>query len=139
MHEKTVEIQSLIPDYAGQGDTDARQRSDQQARALVGETLMAMRERLPSDGSTARVDDLIERCEFGDPQVLIALEDERLNDAEIGALLEASDRDFVLAGHRLSEAEPAEVPGLIDGLAADFDRHDALILKLAGVVPRGAR
>ena len=124
-------IGDLIPNYAGQGDATARRRSDQQARALVGEALTELRAKLSSDGITTKVDALIERCQFGAPAVFNALEDPRLGEPASAAQIRAADRDLVLVARQIGAAQPDELTPLIDKLVATFDRHDQLVLELA--------
>lgn len=139
MNDDSSAIEALIPDYAGQQDASARQRSDQQTRALVGEMLSAIRGRFPTDGLGARLDELIERCQFGDARVFNALEDARLGESPNAQQIAAAERDLVLLARRLTDAEPAAAGPLLDRLRAAFERHDQLILTLgqARVRPPG--
>jgi hypothetical protein len=132
MNEDSTASGDVIPNYAGQRDVSSRQLSEQQTRALVGEALSSLRERFPADGMTVRLDELIERCQFGVPRVMIALENARLGQPANAQQVAAADRELVQLARRLGGAAPGDLPRLLDELTAALDRHDELILALAG-------
>jgi hypothetical protein len=118
---------ALVPGYAGHADARARRLSDQQVRAWVGEMLAELRGRLPADGPADRLDALMMRCEFSDPHVIHAVEDERFGQPELVELVEACDRRLIEAARNGRTADAADLGALLDGLERAFDERAAAI------------
>ena len=87
-------------------------------------------------GLGAPLDALIVRCQFGDAQVLNALEDARLGEASNAEQIGTAERDLVLLARRLADVDPAAAGPQLDELAAAFDHLDQLVLKLTAAPPR---
>jgi len=116
---------SLVPGYAGHGDTAARRRSDQQVRAWVGELLVDLQDRLALDGVRERVDALLMRCEFADQHVVHAIEDDRFGQDEYAAAIEDYDRKLVAAAAACATVTAGELTALVESLERAFTERAA--------------
>jgi hypothetical protein len=118
---------AIVPGYAGHADARARRLSDQQVRAWVGEMLAGLRERLPADGYSERLDALIMQCEFGDQHVVKAIEDDRFAEPGLVELVEGCDRKLIAAASPGRETGPAGVPALLEALESAFKERSKAI------------
>lgn len=116
----------LVPGYAGHGDAVARRLSDQQVRATVGELLAELEDRVPAGPLRERLDASILRCEFGDQQVIRAIENDRFGEPDMAALVEELDRKVIAAARALWDAVADEL-ACIEALERAFDERAAAI------------
>jgi len=123
MNEERPASAPPVPGYAGHADAPARVLSDQQVRAWVGETLADLPEPLPDGGLQDRLDALLVRCEFGDPHVSRALEDDRFGQPDLAALVEARDRALVEAASRVRTTGPEGLGAVLEALERTFDER----------------
>lgn len=129
MSEETDETggTAIVPGYAGHADARARRLSDQQVRAWVGEMLADLRERVPPDGYSERLDALLLQCEFGDQHVIKAVEDDRFAEPELVELVEACDRKLIAAASAGPNTGPEGIPALLEALETAFKERSAAI------------
>jgi hypothetical protein len=122
---------ALVPGYAGHADARARRLSDQQVRAWVGEMLANLRERVPADGYSERLEALLMQCEFSDQHVIKAIEDDRFAQPELVELVEDCDRKLIAAANPGPKTAPDGVPALLEALETAFkERSEAIEARL---------
>jgi hypothetical protein len=108
-------LRSRIPGYADYADDTARHEVDKQMRALLGEALAAVRDRLKPEGALAeRLDGLLMRCEFTDQRVIRAADHARFDQALV-------DRVHALDRQLLECADAMRTVATAEELAAQLD------------------
>ena len=125
-----IQVRSLISEYAGQADAQARRRSDQQVRAWIGERLAELRQRLSLGEVSGPFDELLMHCQFGDQRVIKALEDNGFADPATSADVETEDARVIDAASASERIDAAGVAAFIDTLAAAFRRRNDAIVAL---------
>ena len=130
MTDEMTQVRSFIPAYAGHADASARRLADQQVRAWVGERLAALRERLPLDGVSAAFEDVLVHCQFGDQQVIKALEDDSFAAPDHVAVIEAEDTAVLAAAAEAERVDAGDVPAFITNLQTIFRHRSAAIVAL---------
>jgi hypothetical protein len=131
MSDDFAALRAVIPGYAGYHDLDAQRLADRQVRAFLGESLIGLRDQaLPSD-LVARLESLIEHCEFGDQHVIRAIERANLSQPDREATVEARDWQLIELAQRAATIEPAAAEGFIADLEAAFAERNTTILALA--------
>lgn len=117
-------LRSRIPGYADYADEAARHEVDKQIRALLGETLAAVRERLKPEGALAeRLDGLLMRCEFSDQRVVRAADHARFG-PELVDRVHALDRELLECADRIGTvATPEQLSAELDVAARCLDER----------------
>jgi hypothetical protein len=136
MSDAADALRALVPAYAGHADAAARKLSDQEVRAVAGELLAALAERLgpaafQDPAVQERFDDLLLHCEFGDQHSMRALDGERFGEPEIAAQIEADDRALLETAARAPEVTAPKLAGFLADLARAVDRRSATVARLA--------
>jgi hypothetical protein len=136
MSDASDALRTLVPAYAGHADAAARKLSDQEVRAVVGELLAALAERLgpaalQDPAVQERFDDLLLHCEFGDQHLMRTLGGDRFGEPEIAARIEADDRALLETAARAPAVTVPELAGFLADLAGAFDRRSATVARLA--------
>jgi hypothetical protein len=124
--DDTAFLHERIESYAGYTNDAARQRSDEQIRAYVGEALTRLRERLsPAGAASEALERLLVRCEFADQAVAHAFDAIDAIDVSAGdiAATAAADRELVTLADRADSTDAAELEALLAQIAAAFDRR----------------
>ena len=121
--DDTAFLHERIESYAGYTNDAARQRSDEQIRAYVGEALTRLRERLsPAGAASEALERLLVRCEFADQAVAHAFDAIDVSAGDIAATA-AADRELVTLADRADSTDAAELEALLAQIAAAFDRR----------------
>ncbi len=136
MNDDFAALRAVIPDYAGYHDLDAQRLADRQVRAFLGESLIELRDWDLPEAVAARLETLIEHCEFGDQRVIRAIERAGLSQPDREATVEEHDRRVIDLAQRAATIAPAAADGYIADLEAAFADRNATILALA---PRDER
>ncbi len=123
-----IQVRTTIPGYAGHDDAAARRLSDQQVRAYVGERLAELRDRLGAAVDTAVFDDALVHCQFGDQQVIKALEDAHFGEPDTVAAVEAEDERVLAA---ITGSGRVDATGSASFITAV---RDALVARIAAIV-----
>lgn len=114
-------LRQAIPSYADYTDEDGRHLVDKQVRALMGEALSLLRERIgPLDRIVAEhLDERIFACEFGDQEGIRAI-DHLAFPSGVPASIHGADRAIVALAGQASAASLAALPGFLDAIDAAF-------------------
>ena len=114
-------LRQAIPSYADYADEDARHLADKQVRAIMGEALSVLRERLARlDRVVAeRLDERIFACEFGDQEGIRAI-DHLAFPQGVPASMHGADRAIVALAGETSAVTVAELAGFLDAIDAAF-------------------
>jgi hypothetical protein len=121
-------LRERIPTYAGYADEAAQRRVDQQVRAYVGEALAGLRTRLSPTGEQADLlDKLIVHCQFGDQQIIRAIDHGALAGAEIVDYVHHFDRSLVDAAGRAGSVDATGVDALLRYVATVFRQRTETI------------
>jgi hypothetical protein len=121
--DDTAFLHERIESYAGYTNDAARQHSDEQIRAYVGEALARERERLsPAGAASEALERLLVRCEFADQALAHAFDAIDVGADEIAATA-AADRELVTLADRAGTVGPGELMPLLAQIAAAFDRR----------------
>ena len=119
----TTFLQGKIESYAGYTNDAARQRSDEQIRAHVGEALARVRARLrPAGAASEALERLLVRCEFADQSVAHAFDAIDVDAGEIAATA-AADRELVTLADRAGGVGAAELEAFVAQIGAALDRR----------------
>jgi len=121
--DDTAFLHERIESYAGYTNDVARQRSDEQIRAYVGESLARLRERLrPAGAVSGTLDRVLVRCEFADLAVAHAFDAVDVSAGEIAATA-AADRELVTLADRAGQVDAAELEPFLAQIGTALDRR----------------
>jgi hypothetical protein len=136
MNDDLAALRTVIPQYAGYHDLDAQRLADRQVRAYLGESLIGLRDDGLDAALAARLETLIEHCEFGDQHVIRAIERAELSQPDREATVEAQDRRLIDLAQKAPAIEPSAAAAFIGEIETAFHERNATILALA---PDGRR
>jgi hypothetical protein len=121
--DDTAFLHERIESYAGYTNDVARQRSDEQIRAYVGEALARLRERLrPAGAASEALERLLVRCEFADQAAAHAFDSVEVSADEIAATA-AADRELATLAVRAGDVAAAELEPFLARVGVALDRR----------------
>ena len=121
------QLRSIIPNFPGYDDEDARQLTDELVRSYLGEALARLTERFESrESSGGRMDDLLLRTGFTNQTAIKAYE-ERMRQHPDAAPMAAADLETVALADRAENVTQAELADFLTNVAGVLDRRDAVM------------
>jgi hypothetical protein len=133
MNDDRKFLEDRLAGYTDYSDSDTRVLNEERARAFAGEQLSATRERLGKelDEATVRLlDAAIVECQFVDMEYARTLQDARLDDTTIAALVQL-DRRLVEAAERAATVSAGKLRPLLEEIAASFKARQPAIAPVA--------
>jgi hypothetical protein len=139
MNDDRKFLEDRLAGYTDYSDPDTRVQNEERARAFAGEQLATIRERLGKslDKATAlALDAAILECQFADMEYARTLQDARLDDTTIAALVQI-DRRLVEAAEGAAKVSAGELRPLLEEIAASFKARQPAIAPVAAARASG--